>query len=338
MKKVFILMFAAVLAAVSCAQVDVVTPEKNPIETGVGLVSVSLKYAVPVSKAIDDYDFVLSEESQVYDVEVLVFDEETGRLERSLSLDSVTDECVMELPIGRKVVYALVNGPDVSRIRNLEEFLQISDSLEDRDYMEDGFVMLGNSVCEVKKDVVAKPEVLVGRMVSRVVLRSVRCNIARQYESLSVDCVFLGNANIDQSIGGNSSHMVNIDGYQDVAKEFPIGLDGKVGACQQYLYRRVGSALSVGQIYDQPVCMYCQPNESQDYTCLYMLVTIDGEQYYYRAELDKGLRPNASCAIDAVITNVGSALPPDGLVQKGELEVVISIDDWAMGYLYNAEF
>ena len=338
MKKFFYVMTAAVVAAVGCARVnDGASVEgEKPVQNGV--LSVNLKYDSAVSKSLSDYDFVLSEEIVVNGVEVMVFDQASGRLERSLSMDSVDQECVFELPVGTKIVYALVNGPDVTQVRNLTQFLAVTDNLAERDYLQEGFAMIGSEACEVVQGVVAEPEISVGRMVSRVVLRSVKCNIAHQYDGMTVDCVFLGNANTQINLAGDSAGKVNIDGYQDQLKELPIGLNGVAGDCSDYLFRTMGCELSVGQTYSQPHCLYCQPNETQNYTSLYMLVTIDGEKYYYRVPLDKGLASNVTCAVDVVITNLGSQLPPDGQIQKGEIVATVTIEGWSMGHLYNAEF
>lgn len=338
MKKIFYAMCAAAMAAVGCADADSARLGQGQEVSGTGTMSVTLKYDSPVSKSPGDYDFVLTEENLVNDVQVLVFDNVSGRLERSVSLSSVDDGCMFQLPVGTKMIYALINGPDVARVRDLDGFQALVDDLSQRDYVSEGFAMLGSSVCEVEADAVAYPVVEVGRMVARVVLRSVKCNVARQYEGMTVDCVFLGNAATQQTLGGVSSSWMNVGGYMDAAKERPLGLDGVVGDCSSYLYRSMGCELAVGQTYEQPVCMYCHPNSGSDYTCLYILATIGGQKCYYRVPLDKGLVSNVTCAVDAVITNLGAPLPPDGDIQKGEIVATVSIQGWAIGDLYNAEF
>ena len=198
--------------------------------------------------------------------------------------------------------------------------------------------MMGSSECEVKAGVIAQPLIKVGRVASRVVLRSITCNVARQYEKMIVDCVYLGNASIEYSLEGESLSWANVGGYADAMKNKPIGLSGEMGSCPAYLYRSVGCEVMVGQRYEQPVCLYCYPNGTSDYTYLYLLTTIGDRKYYYRVPLDKGLESNRSSGVDVVITNLGADSPVDGDIQKGEIKATISIEDWLMGYQYDAEF
>lgn len=337
MKKFFCVVCAAVLLFQACSE-KCSNRESGDALIPDGTMSVTLRYDSSVGKGVGDYDFVLSEEIKVNDIQVLVFDDVTGVLQRSAGLDSVDDVCEFAIPVGSKVVYALVNGPDVSRVQTLDAFLDMTDCLSERDYLQDGFVMLGSDVCDVIPGETARPVVKVGRLVSRVVLRSVMCNIAEQYEEMTVDCVFLGNAALEQSLRGWSSGWVNVDGYADVTKTEPVGLNGVTGVCPEYLFRSMGCSIQVGQQYTQPECLYCYPNDTDDYTCLYMLATIGGEKYYYRVPLDKGLASNVTCAVDVTITNLGAPLPPDGEIQKGEIVAVVSIEGWSMGDLYDAEF
>ena len=335
MKRLFFVASAVLLVVQGCQKSNFNQSDKT--DAAEGRMSVVLKYDSPVNKSLGDYDFVLSEEVVVNDVQVLVFDGVTGALQRSAEMASLEEECVFQIPVGSKIIYALINGPDVSRVKTLDAFLALADDLSDRDYRQDGFVMIGSVTCDVWGGLVARPVIKVGRMVSRVVLRSVLCNLARQYEDMTVDCVFLGNAAVEYSLAGDALTWANEDGYADLQKKQPVGI-GVEGACQDYLYRYMGCNLKVGQQYNQPVCLYCYPNDTSDYTCLYILASIGGQKYYYRITLDKGLAPNVSCAVDVAITNLGAALPPDGDLQKGEIIATVSVEGWSMGYLYNAEF
>ena len=337
MKKIFGVLYAVLSVVQGCSKAEVrqIAGETDIAE---GTVSVTLRYYSPAGKSLGDYDFVLNEEVLVNDIQVMVFDEQTGDLQRSAILTSVGAKCEFNIPAGSKVVYALVNGPDVSKVRTLDAFLDLTDDLSRREYRQKGFVMIGSAVCDVVAGEIARPVITVGRMVSRVVLRSVLCNIARQYEGMVVDCVFLGNAALGHSLGGESYAWANVGGYMDQMKSKPIGLNGVEGICPDYLYRPMDCRLQVGERYEQPVCLYCYPNATDEYTCLYILATIGQNKYYYRVPLDKGLDSNVTCAVDVSITNLGAPLPPDGILQKGEIEAVVSIEEWSMGYLYNAEF
>ena len=337
MKRIVYVLWTMFAFVVSCNDEDALDNRGENV-VGEGVMSVLLQVDAPCVKALSDYDVVLGGESKVESLEVLVFDRISGRLERSAMLSSINDECVFELPVGAKIVYAVVNGPDLGGVHMVDDLLHLVDELAGRNLMQSGFTRVGSAECEVKSAVVAKPQVNVARLVSRVVLRSVKCNLARQYEKMTLDCAFLGNAYVCQTLGGTVSVMANIDGYQDAGKTLPIGLDDTLGKYPENLYRSIGSDVYSGQTFSSPVYLYCQPNQTDDYTCLYLLVTIDGHQYYYRVPLDKGLKANVSCAVDAVITNLGAPLPPDGVIQKGEIRATVVIEDWYVGNLYNAEF
>jgi hypothetical protein len=43
-------------------------------------------------------------------------------------------------------------------------------------------------------------------------------------------------------------------------------------------------------------------------------------------------------SVDVDIINLGSELPPDGTVQKGDISAVIKVMDWAQGEEYDIKF
>ena len=93
-----------------------------------------------------------------------------------------------------------------------------------------------------------------------------------------------------------------------------------------------------GETSSESVYLYCQPDGGDGCSCLYLLVSIGQGKYYYRVPLDKGLFANTTCVVNAVITNLGAPLPPDGVVQKGEIVASVIIEDWDTGSQYDAEF
>lgn len=304
-----------------------------------GQMTVILKKGSERLKSIAEYESANDEESAVYKVDVLVFDAVSKRLERTALLSSLADNCAFELPVGEKIVYAVVNGPDLIQVQSLDKLLELSEDLYSRDYHRDGFVMVGYQDCVVSAGNVAKPEILVKRLVSRIQLRSVKCNVSSQYESIKVESVFLGNAHSVQSLSGDVSVEVNKGGYADAGKTQAIGRDGVAGSCQAYMYREPGFVVNATETVSQPVFLYCQPDMGKVLTCLYMRVAIGDGRYYYRVPLDKGFAANTTCVVDVVITNLGAPEPPDGDMQKGEIQAVVTIAPWDNdGKVYHAEF
>lgn len=333
-----LVVLSAVLAVVGCVKVNDVNVGRDEAVGGSGSMRVTVCHDSPAVRSIADYQRLLTEESAVHKVNVLVFDRQSERLEQSATMTSLSEECTFDLPVGEKLVYAIVNGPDLSRVQNVDELLALTTDLSLVNISQHGFAMSGSQVCQVSSDIVAKPEIVVRRQVARVELRSVKCNVAAQYGGMTVDCAFLANAYSVQTLSGGVSSMVNIGGYADQQKLNPIGLNGIEGSCPEHMYRDLDVMLALNESLSDPVYMYCQPNAGAEYTCMYLLATIGGEKYYYRVPFDKGMEANTSYIVDAVITNLGAHLPPDGDIQKGEIQATITIEDWTVGDQYHAEF
>ena len=74
MKRLICAVSAAMLLVQGCSKTDSGYSDDR-VDTSVqGRMSVVLTYEYPVGKSLGDYDFVLSEESLVTDIQVLVFD------------------------------------------------------------------------------------------------------------------------------------------------------------------------------------------------------------------------------------------------------------------------
>ena len=332
------ILLAVCISVSGCAKQNVPECKSSESSEKFGNLVVKVSHESANTRSVADYGRVLSDESAVNNLEVFVFDAVTGRLERSLIMTSADMECRFELPVGEKVVYAVVNGPDMSKVQSLAHIRALRYDLSDVSLAENGFVMIGSEECVVSQGVVSYPEVMVRRLVSRVELRSVKCNVASQYEAMKVECAYLGDAYSCQSFSGEVSALLNPGGYADSEPKVPIGLAGIKGSCPEYLYRDLDMDVVRGDTSSEPVYLYCQPNGGQGITCLYLLISIGEGKYYYRVPLDKGLLANTTCVVNAVITNLGAPLPPDGDVQKGEIVASITIEDWDLGDQYYAEF
>ena len=200
-----------------------------------------------------------------------------------------------------------------------------------------GLTLMGMAECVVNPGDENEVETIPVRwLVSRVVLSGVTCNIPKQHGGMTVDCVFLGNANTRQYFYGEVDGMVNVDG---LASDYsPIGKGGVTGSFGSYLYRKVGKTVECDETHSEKYYMYCQPNSGNKHTCLYLLATIGGCQYYYRVPLTNGLKANTTCTVDLKVTNLGSSEPPTGDMQKGDIKALISFEDWISGNRYVEEF
>ena len=338
MKTVKIIFIVGLLSVFTgCSKVVKDAGDWSVEEAGKGNLSVSVVYDDLVLKSLTDYTNVTTDEKAVKKLDVLVFDKVTGALNASMSLESMTDECQFALPVGDKVVYAVVNGPDVSSVTSEEGLLALSDNLSDRSFSGKGLLMMGKADCQIEAGKTASPVIAGKWLGSRVVLRKITCNLASQYKTMSVNCVYLGNANTVQTLAGESSVMVNPDGYADAAKTKPVG-KSEMGACYEYMFKYGSGDINVGGFNSTIYRLYCQPNETDKHTCLYIAVVIDYTTYYYRIPLINGLKAGSTCSVDVTISNLGSLLPPDTDYVTGGVAAKIQFGGWDAGEAYVVEF
>ena len=330
--------FAAIAVLVGCAKGAGELNDAGKTSAENGVLSVCVGFEDRQTRAVDGNVDALPDEMAAKKVTFLVFDKGTGLLSTMKTLTSVTETCTFTLPAGDKTVYAVVNGPDLSGIRSREQMSGLVDDLSSGTMSSDGLTMVGYKDCTVGAQ--SEPEkIVVYWLVSRVVLKSVTCNILEEHENMTVDCVFLGNANTRQTFGGDSMVMVNLNGrVERDGQNVSVGLDGETGLCESYLFRSVGETVSVNASTTEEYYMYCQPNDSGTHTCLYLLVDIKGGTYYYMVPLNQGLVANTTYSVELTITNLGSSTPPDGDLNKGNITAVVKVAGWIPGNSYVEEF
>ena len=336
MKKIFC--FCALVALAACEHVSA-DVEANGLEADAcGRVSVVVKQEQLQTKALTDYTTALDNEMLVNDVAVFVFDKATGVLNAYKYMLSLDSECEFNVTTGDKIVYAVVNGPDMGEVTTVTQLEQVVNSLDGYGIEMDGLAMVGKQECKVEAGKVMEPVVIVKRMVSRVVLRKVTNKVAPQYGTITIKSIFLGDANTCQTISGQVYGTVNPGGYADDAKTKPIGKNGVTGSCYRYLYKNVNASIVNGSEETAKHHLYCHPSGAGTLTCLYILAAIGGSEYYYRVPLANGLAANTTCSVEVEIVNLGSALPPDGDIQKGEIMATVSIAGWDAGDNYVVKF
>lgn len=330
--------FFAVAVCVACGYDVCDVAGGSQAGDSTGELSVMLECEKISSKATSDHLGTLDEENFIKRIDILVFDRSTGLLNASKAVSSLSDPCVFSITTGEKLIYAVANAPDLSKVQTVSQMEQVANNLSETDYRNGGLVMTGNCVCHVRLGEVAEPVIGMKRMVARVVVRKLKNSIASQYGTITVDCMFLANANKVQTIGGISSVPVNVDGYADASKTRPVGKNGIVGDCPEYMFRELGVVLEEGTSNTDMQYMYCHPTNAGAKTCIYLLLTIAGRQYYYRVPLLDGLQANKTYSVEIDFVNLGAVLPPDDDIQKGEIKAVVSVSGWDSGESYIVEF
>ena len=165
MKVIFRTVFAALAAAtalVGCAEGVGADPQRGVDGGADGVVSVRMMYDDVLTKAqTSDYLSALDEEKAVKSVSVLVFDKSTGLLNASKTLENVSDECQLALPVGEKLIYAVVNGPALGSVTTLAQFNALRDNLVGTNPESSGFTLIGSETCLVEAGKTAAPTVVV---------------------------------------------------------------------------------------------------------------------------------------------------------------------------------
>ena len=334
MKKTMLI--AALVALTGCAEMKEEAPARETGEMEMGLMSVKVKFDDVLTRTVTDYRTALEQEKAVKKVDILVFDYTSKALNAVKRVTALDGECQMSIPVGKKLVYAIVNGPDPDGVTTVSDMGGLVDRLS-ADMTQTGLTLTGSAEYEVKAGTQEEPAVItVGWLVSRVVLTKVHCNIPQQYGEMYIDCVYLGNANTTQTFAGSSSDKANVDGLSKNGAQ--IGKNGESGDYSSYLFRSVGRSVQVNEALTDKYHMYCQPNTGPGHTCMYILATIGENKYYYRVPLAEGLKPNTTCSVELKITNLGASEPPVDDLQKGQIEAEIDFQDWIAGTNYVEEF
>ena len=330
--------FLAVAACVACNYDVCEVSGEDQASNGQGELVVTIEHESLETKALTNYTTPLTEENTVKSTAVYVFDKATGNLNAYKKINKSGEECVFSVTTGEKLVCAVMNVENIGAVTTLEEFDALIDDLSGTNIADHGLVMVGRQNCIVRNGETSEPRVTVKRLVARVVLTKVINNVPPQYGDIEVNCVYLGNANTIQTYGGTPSVSVNPDGYAAKDKTQPIGKNGVTGSCPGYMYRDVSGTIATGAENTTKYHLYCQPSDDKTVTCMYLLVTIGGSQYYYRVPLKNGLEANKTYSVELEIVNLGSLTPPDSDVQKGEIMPVVTVSGWGAGDSYVVEF
>ena len=333
MKKVLLLCAVAGLAACQHVSSELMSPEVKPT----GQLTVCVSRECDMTRSSVGYTEVLDVEKIEKKVSVLVFDKNSGLLNASKTIENTTKECSVAVPVGEKVIWAVVNGPSLDNVMNISQLNDVVDNLNSSSLNNSGLTMIGSVDCTVESGTTVSPTVVVSRLVSRVVLRNVTCKLPAQYGKITVKSIFLGDAFTKQTFAGVVSGKVNPAGYIDADKTIPIGKRSVMAACAEYMHALTEKEVRVGGTLGINECLYCQPNDTEEFTGLYILVTIAGNEYYYRIPLDQGLEANTTYTLDVVITNLGEVDPPTHANEKGGINASVTVASWLPGDVYSAE-
>ena len=341
----------AMAAAVLCScdkNTDCVPCEENQ-ETGTLAVSLLFDEGAQ-TKAVTSFTTSQTYEKQVNKVQIFVFDE-SGKINIYKDAGTTQSNISISTTTGKKTIWAVVNGPDLSEVASLAELEDTAiDLAANSTTAATGFVMAGSTSCTVSASA-ATANISVSRLVARVALQKVTNQLPDGYGALTIDNVVLTNVAGNQNIAGDATPATwyNKMGRKDGATESSQIIDGETNkaSCEALTFKSVKQEVAHGSDLNitTPYLFYSFPNSNtagstgwvNPFTArasrLVVTATIDGVKYYYPVTLSKKLERNKAYTVEITITGLGST-DPDKPIEKGGLTAAITVLDWVDGGSY----
>ena len=346
MKKGIFIMAAIAAIACSCE------PEKDCLpcqEEKTATLNVSLDFEDDNHTKATSYVTSQTYETTVNNVQVLVFDS-TGALNAYVDADKSVTGITINTTAGSKIVWAVVNGPDLSSVTTVSGLSAMAIDLGDNSTTASaGFVMAGSTTCTVSSST-ATASISVRRFVARVALAKVSNSLPDSYGSLTVNSVALINVVGNQNLAGAAtpSTWYNKMGRKDGATASSQIIDGSsyLASCPTLTFKSISSSVANGSSLtpSTPYLLYCYPNStstdaegwSSSFTArktrLVVTTTISGTKYYYPIVIDAPTR-NTAYTVELTITGLGST-DPDKPVVKGSITASVTVQGWSTGAVY----
>lgn len=349
MKKTIIFMAAiCALMMISC--------EKNHDETlkedgQMGQLSLTVDVDDEIkTKAVTAYTEHLAYEKSANRLQILVFDTQ-GRL-NAYHKDGTADltDVSITTTIGKKTIYAVINGPDLSGIKSHSALQAFNVALAENSLDSSvGFVMAGSVDCEVLASSVSTPVIKASRLVSRVALQKIHNSVPSAYGSIKINSVVLANVVGNQNVLGNASISTWYNKAGRNASGNIIDCSSITADCASLTSELISKSVPCGYslAMTSPYVFYCYPNStttdvqgwnggsfSARKTRLVVSADINGTTYYYPVTLTTAPVRNTTYTIELTITGLGST-DPDKPVEKGAFSATIQIADWSTGKAYS---
>ena len=324
MRKIaFLAAVAATLCTVACNKELPTSKVELPSES-VQMADLTLSVVgnAPATKSSNaDFD---DDHSEVANVQFFVFDGEV--LDAYKKIGSATST-TMTVKAGDKIVWAVVNAPDISNVTTLTQLKAVSSTLLNN---ASNFVMVGSNTGTVPSE--DPIEIEVKRIASRVVVKKVTAAFTNPaYASMSCKLVkmFLINAPGDINLELTSAPTT---WYAQRAYEAVTGLTDHLSTS--------GGNHELNTAAFETVCRhYCYPNPtvadsqatswSARHTRMVIEVLLGSETFYYPITMPV-LEPGKSYEIENLtITRKGSN-NPDQPISLSDADFEISVKEWTV--------
>ena len=349
MRKTISILAMAAAVLCSCDKNADCVPCEDQQETGTLAVSLLFDEGAQ-TKAVTSFTTSQTYEKQVNKVQIFVFDE-SGKINIYKDAGTTQSNISISTTTGKKTIWAVVNGPDLSEVASLAELEDTAiDLAANSTTAATGFVMAGSTSCTVSASA-ATANISVSRLVARVALQKVTNQLPDGYGALTIDNVVLTNVAGNQNIAGDATPATwyNKMGRKDGATESSQIIDGETNkaSCEALTFKSVKQEVAHGSNLNisTPYLFYSFPNSNtagstgwvNPFTArasrLVVTATIDGVKYYYPVTLSKKLERNKAYTVEITITGLGST-DPDKPIEKGGLTAAITVLDWVDGGSY----
>lgn len=319
--KLFFAAFAAVALA-SCNDAQVEAP----------VVEEMLEIEVNVPVAQTRLTGTPSAEDAVSDLQVFVFDHETGGLEAYGSKTNATSLKLTCLP-GDKDIVALVNAPSCASVSNLSGLQSLTSSLADN---AAGKLVMSGQVRKTLSSTVKSAEIDVSRIAAKVTLLSVKNDMALK-------------VNQDKDFVVTGVYLINVAGDRKYLSDSDPALDKwyhkmkyESANTLPFLYDAPETSVKYGTTYSSQHHFYCYPNHTETdanegtwtarKTRLVVEATLGGETCYYPVTLTD-IDQNTAYTVTLTVTRPGSP-SPDIPVSTEEATFTVKVKDWTDGADY----
>ncbi len=322
-----------------------------------GYISVSITDAFSArieSKASGTYNVVQDYEKVINRCQVVIFDSASKKKLLYLDLGPSNTVNGIRAKVGKKEIWGVINGPDISGVETIDEISQVAVDLS-ANSKAGGFVAVGWTRCEVKNAVESWCILDCQRFISRIAVTKISNGMPDYMGSLRVERIFLSNVAGREILGSEQPTDVwyNKEGRADNdPREKDQIINGTTckASCPELTYTDVGITVERGESLtpETPYLLYAYRNDSDvkpdgfstsfspQMTTLVVAVTIDGELQYFPVPLDRKIRKNCLYTVELTIKGFGSE-DPNKEVQKGSHKIDFKLNEWSVGAKYQEE-
>lgn len=347
MKTYFLYFIGLLLIFTSCnADISIPVDSVSNSEIRINI----LNHGTKGGAYIDEVEY----ETVVNSVQVLVFDE-SGVLCAYKNAGKTISDIIITTTVGPKEIWAVVNGPDLSQVKDVYSLDEIDLRLDDQSITHSkGFPMTGHSRYVVGTSNGGEVMVSVSRLLSRIAFRSITNATPISYGEMEILYAFLQNVVVNGSLSGfpfSQTIWCNKSGRNNAGDI----LDGLTSVAEHpaLTFAAINKSIFSGSVLEPgiPYLFYCYPNSVYEHsfnkewcerktalTVAARFKNIDNTIRYYTIvlpDMAEGiLMGNTTYTVDLTVTGLGQDDPCDSTVKKDSF-AEIKIEPWIEGGIIN---